>query len=576
MQDSILMQKLSEKQIEAVNAIDEDVEIIACAGAGKTGVVTRRIINILKCKPEVHPENIVAFTFTKKAAEELKSRIYSMGQAVLENTRGFANMYIGTIHGFCLQMLQEFLPEFQSFKVLDEIHTKLFLERYYEEIGMTDLALQKYIETDLFVRVMSMLNENWYESDKWSAEVQTAFEKYKKKLYAEKYFDYSLILREMVQQLESNLVFQGIIAEKVKYLTVDEYQDTNPVQEKLVRLLKDQDLGANICVVGDDDQTIYQFRGSDSNNILTFMQRYNIQKYIVLDTDYRSTNGVVSVAQNVILNNSHRLPKKMESGCSTIYDDGDIVFKETTLPEDEYEFIAENIEKLHDIGMPYSEMAILLRKRKIGPDIAETLSAHEIPFIIEGVNELLYTPECKAAKGIFEYLNGDIDSTELFRRWLAVDYPFNKKEVADILQHLMTIDVAKMKYYTELNLQQIYQDFLKGLSLVEDGRPETEIILYNLGKFSQVIGDYEVINFTLKPKSKIYGFCAFLKYTAGDYYPEGYLGNSYTKPDAVSIMTVHQSKGLEYAAVFIPGLNKNYFPAQRVGGKGVWHVIQRN
>lgn len=129
----ILLDKLSDKQIEAVNAIDEDVEIIACAGAGKTGVVTRRIINILKSKPEVHPENIVAFTFTKKAAEELKSRIYSMGQAALGNTQGFANMYIGTIHGFCLQMLQEFLPEFQSFSVLDEIHTKLFVERYYED-----------------------------------------------------------------------------------------------------------------------------------------------------------------------------------------------------------------------------------------------------------------------------------------------------------------------------------------------------------------------------------------------------------------------------------------------------------
>ena len=183
MQENILTHKLSDKQIEAVNAIDEDVEIIACAGAGKTGVVTRRIINILKSKPEVHPENIVAFTFTKKAAEELKSRIYSMGQAVLGNTQGFANMYIGTIHGFCLQMLQEFLPEFQSFSVLDEIHTKLFVERYYEDIGMTDLELQKYIETDLFVRVMSMLNENWYDSDKWSKEVQTAFEKYKKKLF---------------------------------------------------------------------------------------------------------------------------------------------------------------------------------------------------------------------------------------------------------------------------------------------------------------------------------------------------------------------------------------------------------
>lgn len=136
----MLTQNLSPQQIEAVNAIDEDVEIIACAGAGKTGVVTRRIVNILKKQPNVAPENIVAFTLTKKAAEELKSRIYSMGQAVLSNTQ----VYIGTIHGFCLKMLQEFLLEYQSFSVVDEIHTKLFVEHYYEEIGMTNLGLQKY------------------------------------------------------------------------------------------------------------------------------------------------------------------------------------------------------------------------------------------------------------------------------------------------------------------------------------------------------------------------------------------------------------------------------------------------
>ena len=570
----MLTKNLSPQQIEAVNAIKEDVEIIACAGAGKTGVVTRRIVNSLKSNPDVSPENIVAFTFTKKAAEELKSRIYSMGQTVIGSTKGFANMYIGTIHGFCLKMLQEFLPEFQSFSVLDEIHTKLFVERYYEDIGMIDLGLQKYIETDLFVRVMSLLNENWYDSDKWSDEAQMAFKKYKDKLYSERFFDYSLILREMVNQLENNLVFQGIIGDKVKYLTVDEYQDTNPVQERLVHLLKE--LGANLCVVGDDDQTIYQFRGSDSNNILTFMHRYNIQKYIVLDTDYRSTEGIVNVAKNVIVNNSRRLPKQMQSGCKTMYDEGDIVFKETTLPEEEYEFIAENIEKLHAIGVPYAEIAILLRKRKIGSDIAGILEEHGIPFIIEGMNELMYTAECKAARGIFDYLNGDIDWSELFDYWLAIDYPFNQKELADALQKLMSIDITKLKYYPEFNLQKVYQDFLKGVSLVEDGRPQTEIILYNLGKFSQVIGDYEFINFTLKPKSKLHGFCAFLKYTAGGYYPEGYLTNTYTKPDAVSIMTVHQSKGLEYAAIFIPSLNKNFFPAQKIGGKGIWHVIQRN
>ncbi len=520
------------------------------------------------------PVDVSGSTIKVDRSEELKNRIYAIGKTVLGNTHGFANMYIGTIHGFCLKMLQEFLPEFQAFSVLDEVHTKLFVERYYEEIGMSELGLIKYVETDLFIRIMSLLNENWYDCGKWSAEVQSAFENYQKKLYAEKRFDYSLILREMVHQLESNLIFRSIIAERVKYLTVDEYQDTNPVQERLVSILRE--LGANLCVVGDDDQTIYQFRGSDSSNILTFMQRYNIKKYIVLDTDYRSTEGIVNVARNVIVHNSKRLPKEMKSGCPTLYDNGDIVFKEFALSEDEYEFIAQNIEKLHSIGIPYSETAVLLRKRKIGADIAEVFDKRGIPFIIEGVDELMLTAECKAAKGIFEYLNSDIEATELFKLWLAVDYPFNKKELADSLQMLMLIDVSKIKYYPDLNLQRIYHDFLKSVSIIEDGRAETEIILYNLGKFSQVIGDYEAVNFTLKPKSKLHGFCAFLKYTANDYYPEGYLTNSYTKPDAVSIMTVHQSKGLEYAAVFIPGLNKNFFPAQKVGGKSIWHIIQRN
>lgn len=565
---------LSEKQIEAVNAIDDDIEIIACAGAGKTGVVTRRIINILKCKPNISSKNIVAFTFTKKAAEELKSRIYSMGKAVLGNTKGFAEMYIGTIHSFCLNMLQEYIPEFQAFNVYDDIHTKLFIERYYEDVGMEDLDLQKYIETDLFIKVMSLLNENWYDSAKWSSEVRIAFEKYQQKMYAEKHFDYSLILREMVNQLENNKTFRKIISEKVKYLTVDEYQDTNPVQEKLVSLLKS--LGANLCVVGDDDQTIYQFRGSDPTNILTFMQRYNIQKYILLDTDYRSTSGIVDVAQNVITNNSRRLPKVMKSGCHTVYDEGDIVFKEFNGSDDEYEYIAENIEKLHNIGIPYSEIAILLRKRKIGVDIAEALEKHNIPFIIEGMNELMETPECKAAKAIFNYINGEIELKELFDKWLSIDYPFDKKTLANSFNDLMCIDVSKIKHYPDFNLQRIYHDFLKQAAIVEDGRTQTEIILYNLGKFSQVIDDYESVNFTRKPKSKLSGFCNFLKYTADDYYPEGVLGNTLVKPEAVPIMTVHQSKGLEFAAVFIPGLNKNFFPAQKVGGKSVWHVIDRS
>ena len=568
-----ILEGLSERQREAVETIDEDLEIIACAGAGKTGVVTRRIVNILKSKPDVLPENIVAFTFTKKAAEELKCRINTYGKAVLGHTKGFAHMYVGTIHGFCIRMLQDYIPEFQKFTVLDEIQTKLFVERYYEECGMQDLDLKKYIETSLFISVMSVLNENWFEQDKWDEKTRIAFEKYRNKMYEEKRFDYSLILREMINQLETNREFAEIIKNKVKYLTVDEYQDTNPIQEKLIEILRR--FGANICVVGDDDQTIYQFRGSDPRNILTFKERYNIKKYIVLDKDYRSTEGVVDVARRIIVNNDRRLPKTMTSGCKTKYDIGDLAYEEYSDMEDEFTFIARRIMKLHEIGIPYSEIAILLRKRKVSGKIAEVLEAHDIPFVVEGVNDLFETKECNAAKGIFDYLNGDIPATELFERWLQIDYPLDKKEVADAMQYLATIDVKEIRLYSEFNLQAIYHEFLRRISLTEDGKNETEVIMYNLGKFSQVIADYEIINYTQKPRTKLNNFCSFLKYTASQYYPEGYMTNSYAKPDAVSIMTVHQSKGLEFAAVFIPQLNRNFFPAQRVGGKGIWHVIDK-
>ena len=220
-----IFDNLSEKQKEAVQTIDEDLEIIACAGAGKTGVVTRRIVNILRLRPDIQPENIVAFTFTKKAAEELKSRINEYGKAVLGHTKGFAHMYVGTIHGFCIRMLQDYIPKFQKFSVLDEIQTKLFVERYYDECGMSDLELKKYIETSLFITVMSVLNENWFEKDKWDDKTQKAFDKYQKKLYEEKKFDYSLIMREMIYQLENNKKFSKLVCEKVKYLTVDEYQE---------------------------------------------------------------------------------------------------------------------------------------------------------------------------------------------------------------------------------------------------------------------------------------------------------------------------------------------------------------
>lgn len=566
---------LSSKQIEAVNTIDEDLEIIACAGAGKTGVVTRRVVNILKQKKDVLPENIVAFTFTEKAAEELKARIYKYGEEVLGNTQGFANMYVGTIHGFCLKMLQEYIPQFQKFTVLDEVKTKLYIEKNSDDCGMKELDLKKYLETGLFLSVISVLNENSFDSYKWNEKTRQAVEKYRETFYRKNYFDYSLIMKEMLIQLESNMEFAETIKSKIKYLTVDEYQDTNPIQERLIAFIKQG--GCNLCIVGDDDQTIYQFRGSDPNNILTFKERYNIKKYIVLDTDYRSTEGVVGTAQKVIINNARRLSKQMVSGSSFPYEEGDTVYSEFDSIEEECQFIAERIKKLHSAGVSYSEMAVLLRKRKFGAEFAAAFEKNDIPFIVEGVNELFSTAECRAAKGIYEYLNGSITSTDLFNLWMKIDYQLDKKEIADAIATVATVNVKNLKFYGDFIIQKIYHDFLRQLSIVSDStNKKAEIILYNLGKFSQVINDFETIYYATLPKNKLISFCNFLTYMADGIYPEGYIANTYIRPEAVSVMTVHQSKGLEFTAVFIPQLNKNNFPSRKMGGKGIWHVIDKS
>lgn len=566
--------ELTVAQAKAVNTIDENLEIIACAGAGKTGVVTRRIINILKEKPDVKPENIVAFTFTEKAAVELKIRIYKYAQSELGTTQGLAHMYVGTIHGFCLKMLQEYIQKFQKFSVLDAIKTKLFIDKYYNDCGMSDLGLRRYVETNLFVAVMGILNESSFGSQSWPDNLQACIEKYRDLFYRHNYFDFSLIIKETVEQIKNNGELRAVLADKIKYLTVDEYQDVNPIQEELINLLFE--LGCNICVVGDDDQTIYQFRGSDVSSILGFKEKYSIGEYVVLDQNFRSTTAISDIAKNVILNNSNRLDKVMRSSSKLLYEEGDVTYSEFEDLESEFDFIAAQIIKLKDAGVKYSDIAILLRKRKFGGGLAKALDKYEIPYIIEGVNELFVTPECMASKGIFEYLNRGIDRRQLVSMWKAINYPINENDLRRAINRLDSYKPETIKFYAQFVLQKVFHDFICDAEIKEiEGNKASEIILYNLGKFSQVINDFEQIHFNNLPTWKLKYFCSFMQYTAEGYYPEGQLENTYIRPDAVNIMTVHQAKGLEFSAVFIPQLNKNNFPSAKVGGKSVWHVIDR-
>ncbi|MCU0849276.1 MAG: ATP-dependent helicase [Spirochaetes bacterium] len=573
----------TEKQFEAINTIEQNLQIIACAGSGKTGVVTERVVKILKTKKDIKPKNIVAFTYTEKAAGELKTRIYKRVKEELGDINGMADMYIGTIHSYCLKLLRDTYSQYNKFVVLDEVKTKIFIDKNAYNLGIhripstTGKFMRPYLDTNLYMAMISILRESELEDRELAPELQDTLDKYNQLFESHSYFDFTMIMERAIHHLEDDELLRKKVSTRLKFLTVDEYQDINPIQEKLIRLL--YQLGANLCVVGDDDQTIYQWRGSDVTNILTFKDRYKIKEPVYLVDNFRSSNGIVDVAKRVIANNSKRMIKDIVYQSQYTYEEGDILYKEFTCENDEYQFIADRIKDLHQAGLKYSDIAILLRIKNVGGPLIEVLKNNNIDFIVEGVNELFLTDEAIAASAIYEYLHEEMDENELITKWQTIQYKLNEKDLKKGILYLEKIEVKEDGYYSSFNLQKIFHDFIDLINLKEEegGRNnKLEVILYNMGKFSQVIDDFESIYYTTRPKTRLKQFCNFLKYTAQNYYPEGHLQNVYIKPEAVRIMTIHQAKGLEFPVVFIPTLTKNKFPQKKHGGPSVWHYLDKN
>ena len=291
---------------------------------------------------------------------------------------GMADMYVGTIHGFCQELLQNEVPDYLKYEVLDSIRQNLYVNRKSRLTGLTmstkinGTKLRRYTDTDKYLKSLAVLREddvNRQELDGCS--VAEGLEHYRGQMAEDSYFDFSAMLENAVSQLTSNVGLRARIAERVKYVVVDEYQDVNPVQERLVRLL--HDLGAGLCVVGDDDQTIYQWRGSSVNNILTFEERYPDVKQIRLESNFRSSEGVIEAAREFIDKVEPRLQKAMKCADAQLYEEGDIVALHFDSPEEEAQYIAKTIKSLRGIafndgdgkrGLSWSDMAILLRSVK--------------------------------------------------------------------------------------------------------------------------------------------------------------------------------------------------------------------
>jgi DNA helicase-2/ATP-dependent DNA helicase PcrA len=596
---------LTRAQRDAIAAPPGNLQLIACAGSGKTEVVALRVATLLDPKTPGHvdPGNIVAFTFTDKAAAELKDRIITRTRERLGNVTGLAEIFVGTIHAFCLDLLTSEVPEYLKYTVLNEVQESLLIDRNSRKSGLTnttDLAgkpLKRYVDTKRYRQALSILREGEVRQNKLvGSSIMVGLAAYKTLLNEKRYFDYSAILELAVDALKSHADLKRRLRARVRHVIVDEYQDVNPVQEEVVRLLAG--LGAHICVVGDDDQTIYQWRGSDVRNILTFKDRYAKVRQIALNENFRSSEGIVETARAFIEQNPDRLPKKMAPAGAQLYEPGDIVGLWLDDEVAEAEFIARTLKAVQGVafmdgdakrGLAWSDCAILLRSvQASAAPILHALTQQKIPYIVGGMNDLFGTAEVQAARILFYFIAGraDITSGNVAKAWKAANLGLTPKALARGLafaektRQELDVPEDQQERWGLYNIQRTFLAFLEAVELREEtisGEEwRREVVLYNLGKFSQVISDFEAIHFHSAPKQKYDTFAKFLEHQADGSYPEGWQANAYANPNAVRIMTVHQAKGMQWPAVFVPQLVKNRFPSRQWGGRNVWHILLKD
>src|SRR2546425_633322 len=592
--------KLTDSQRKAIEHDGRNLQLIACAGSGKTEVVARRVVHLLSPGKGggLAPRNIIAFTFTDKAAAELKERIVTRTRQALGNIPGLAEMFVGTIHAFCLELLKSESPKHLKFEVLNEVQQGLFVDRNSSKSGLTtstDLtgaALKRYRDTGHYVTALSILREAERDDVQLNGcSLLNGLTAYQGLLEDKSYLDYSSILEEAVNLLTNDDGVRARLAERVKYVIVDEYQDVNPEQEAIVWTL--HELGARICVVGDDDQNLYQWRGSDVENILTFDKRYPDVDQVPLEENFRSSVGVVETARTFIEQNRVRLTKAMKPTGAQPYDSGDIVALSFADPEAESRYIVETIQALRGVafredeverGLSWSDMAVLLRSVKANAEpITRALQAAGIPFVVTGMTNLFGTAEAEAARQLFYFIadRPGVDAAALKVAWeaarLGIDPAVLDQAIVGAARAKAALTDPEQKRWGQYSIQRVFLAFLDEAGVREELIPggRGEVVFYNLGKFSQVISDFETIHYQSKPVEKYGSFADFLQYRAEDAYPEGWQDNQYANPDAVRIMTIHQAKGMQWPVVFVPALLRNRFPAARIGGRGVWHLLPR-
>lgn len=578
-----ILDKLNERQKEAVRETEGPLLVLAGAGSGKTTVLVNRIAYMISEK-KINSWNILAITFTNKAANEMKER----AEILLGDT--VKDMWIGTFHSVCVRILRsciDFLGYRRDFVIYDSADSRTLMKECLRELNLDEksfpirnvLSIISNAKNDL----MDMHTfENVYKNDYRMSIIAKLYFRYQTKLRKNNAVDFDDIILNTVKILSENPDVLMKYQDKFRYILVDEYQDTNNSQYMLINLLSQKH--RNLCVVGDDDQSIYKFRGANINNILNFKDDFPDVKRITLDQNYRSTQNILDAANCVIANNEGRMGKNLW----TAKGEGNKVFVYTGTNEyDEARYIARQIKEYFDENGSFSDCAVLYRTNAQSRVIEEMLMRESVPYkVLSGLRfydrkeikdiiaylrvihntdddislaRIINEPKRKIGNATLERardiaLENDISLYNVVSH--ADNYPEFKTAIKKLLAFSEIIESLK-KLKETVSISELTERILNDTgympALVLEDTTESKTRIENLGEFMSVIAEFEKNEDTGNTLGEFLESITLVSDI--DDYDEN--------QDCAVLMTVHSAKGLEFPTVFLSGLEDGLFPSAR-------------
>lgn len=595
----IIQQNLTPEQQTAAMDPANEVLTLACAGSGKSRTLAYRIARLLaEGNP---PDSIVAFTFTEKAAESIKRRVSQALQTAGMDPTVMGAMYIGTIHAYCQHVLGDMDATYRQFDVLDENRLKLYLISRYARLGLQPFRARASGATPTnpgsYFDTIKQVADAWTTANDELVDLNNVVTAdpdlgnllvlLRDSLRTDQYLDFSLMIRNVVEALRANDSGALAAVSQLRHLMCDEYQDVNPCQEELIRLLHQR--SQTLFVVGDDDQSIYAWRGADVSNILQFQQRYPDCAVHTVVQNFRSTVPIVQASDAFVaatLGPSRMAKNPVAASNRTPQDFRVLWFDGRTA---EAEWVASRIQGL--LGTAYEEpdgtvrgltpadFAVLMRSTRQPEQndvprhaaFTDALAALGIPFSLEAGGGPFDRPQVAVLRSTFELLrNASPDRNTVQQHFNTAVLPAFPDADFNALVRVLTDwgqRIHRPQGSTRIRLypQQLVYDLLEAFNIARTDFASD--VMRDIGLFSQMILDTETVYMSVDSQGRFSELLNFLSNAAEAGYDVS-TDDLIQRPDAVTVATVHKMKGLEFPCVFVVDVESHRFPKRRKNYSG--------